>query len=101
MLLDAQTHTTTVLCLSLRSKYVSAIFSTMNCFLDTHQNGSDFGAINDQTNESVGIAKLIPHVDYIGVVFRKVDSNTHLGITVPSSETFVGGKLFTRPYFAT
>ena len=95
MLLDAQTHTTTVLCLSLRSKYVSAIFSTMNCFLDTHQNGSDFGAINDQTNESVGIAKLIPHVDYIGVVFRKVDSNTHLGITVPSSGTFVSRKLST------
>ena len=73
----------------------------MNCFLDTHQNGSDFGAINDQTNENVGTAKLISHVDNIGVVFRKVDSNTHLGIAVPSSETFVGGKLFTRPYFAT
>ena len=73
----------------------------MNCFLDIHQNGSDFGAINDQTNENDGTAKLISHVDNIGVVFWKVDSNTHLGITVPSSEAFVGGNLSTRPYFAT
>ena len=89
MLLDAQTHTTTVLCLSLRSKYVSAIFSTMNCFLDTHQNGSDFGAINDQTNENVGTAKLISHVDNIGVVFWKVQSKARLGIFLPSYEAFL------------
>ena len=66
------------------------MFSAVNCFLYIHQNGSDFGEINDQKNENAGGAvKLIFHLDNIGVVFWKVDSNGHLGITVPSSETLL------------
>ena len=90
MLLDAQDHTTAVMCLLPRLKYTTATSSAVSYFVDTHQNGSDFGEINDQKNENAGGAvKLIFHLDNIGVVFWKVDSNAHLGIAVPSSEAFL------------
>ena len=51
MLLDAQDHTTAVMCLLPRLKYTTATSSAVSYFLDTHQNGSDFGEISNQYDD--------------------------------------------------